>query len=87
MNTMDRAGDAVGENDSLPWASSVSVRLGKGDGTLGELFTYPSGTRTGGVASGDLDGDGKPDLVTTSYTDISPYAVDEMTVMLNRCLP
>src|SRR5690242_4068061 len=46
----------------LPGA--VGVLLGNGDGTFRPVVTYPSGAQYGlSVTSGDLNGDGKPDLV------------------------
>src|SRR6202167_799431 len=46
---------------------SVSILLGKGDGTLGRAEQYPSRARgTAFVAIGDLNGDGKSDLILSS---------------------
>ena len=46
---------------------SVGVLLGNGDGTFRTAFTYESGGNSAtSVAVGDLNGDGKPDLVLTN---------------------
>jgi hypothetical protein len=44
--------------------SSVSVLLGKGDGTFAARKDYPAGDGAYAVAVGDVDGDGDLDLVT-----------------------
>jgi hypothetical protein len=48
---------------------TVGVLLGNGDGTFRPVVTYDSGISLGGtgLAVGDLNGDGKPDLVVTSW--------------------
>jgi hypothetical protein len=43
--------------------SSVSVFLGRGDGTFADPTNLLVGTGIGAVAAGDFNGDGKPDLV------------------------
>jgi VCBS repeat protein len=47
---------------------SVSVLLGSGDGKLGAPSTYPTevGAQTSNLAVGDLDGDGRLDVVATN---------------------
>ena len=45
---------------------SLTVRLGKGDGTFRPATVYGSGTRPYSVAAGDFNRDGKPDLVVAN---------------------
>jgi len=44
----------------------VSVMRGLPDGAFAPPVSYPTGTYPAGIVSGDLDGDTRPDLVTTS---------------------
>ena len=48
---------------------SVSVLLGKGDGTFQASVQYPTGYGTWGGTAVDFDGDGKTDLAVTNQTD------------------
>jgi hypothetical protein len=50
-------------------ASSVSILLGKGDGTFRAHVDYATGLGPVGIAVGDLNGDGKADLVTADFFD------------------
>ncbi|HEX6184789.1 MAG TPA: FG-GAP-like repeat-containing protein [Pyrinomonadaceae bacterium] len=43
---------------------SVGIVRGKGDGTFHPVVGHKIGARTRAIASGDLNGDGKPDVVT-----------------------
>jgi hypothetical protein len=45
---------------------SLGVLLGQGDGTFGTAFSFPAQAPMSSVAVGDLDGDGKPDVVAAS---------------------
>src|SRR5207247_180358 len=48
------------------FSSTVSVLLGKGDGTFGPKSDYGTGSDPRSVAIGDLNGDGKPDLAVAN---------------------
>ena len=50
----------TGNNDT---ANTVSVLLGKGDGTFAPHVDYPVGSAPTGIAVGDFNGDGKLDIV------------------------
>lgn len=65
--------DLVTSGQSASGEGFASVRLGAGNGTFGVRVSYAMGNNApSGVALGDLNGDGKVDLVTTG-TD-SPIA-------------
>jgi hypothetical protein len=48
--------------------SNLSILLGNGDGTFQNHVDYLTGTNPNALAGGDLNGDGKLDLVTVNYT-------------------
>lgn len=48
---------------------SLSLRLGKGDGTFGNLFSFALGSVPGGVATGDFNSDGRIDLAIANPGD------------------
>jgi uncharacterized repeat protein (TIGR01451 family) len=56
---------AATANQSAPGA--VSILLGNGDGSFQPAVNYFVGSGTYDVAVGDLNGDGKPDLVVTLF--------------------
>jgi hypothetical protein len=49
--------------------NTISVLLGKGDGTFSGHVDYPTGGGPVSVAVADLNGDGKPDLAVVNQTD------------------
>ncbi|HVM02564.1 MAG TPA: VCBS repeat-containing protein, partial [Acidimicrobiales bacterium] len=51
----------------VPGAGSVSVLLGRGDGTFGDPLPYTAGSRTHSAAVGDYNGDGRPDVAVPDY--------------------
>ncbi|HEY6292158.1 MAG TPA: FG-GAP-like repeat-containing protein, partial [Terriglobia bacterium] len=63
-------------------ASSVSVLLGKGDGTFSSAANYPTGnaadTDPQFVAAGDFNGDGYPDLAIANFGD------NTVSILLNN---
>ena len=58
--------------------TTVSVLLGKGDGTFGAIQSYGAGGFPSSVAVGDFNGDGYPDVVVGN--GLSPNMV---TVLIN----
>ncbi len=50
-------------------AGSVNVFRNLGAGTFAPQVTYPAGNGTSNVAVGDLDGDGRPELLATNTVD------------------
>jgi hypothetical protein len=63
---LDLATSALGSDSSFPYpaAIGVNVLLGRGDGTFVNAVQPPFGP-TDSIATGDMDGDGKLDLVAT----------------------
>ena len=62
-------------------SNTVSVLLGKADGTFGAQTTYTVGSSPPGVAIGDFNGDGHPDLAVTNFKD------NTVSVLLNTSNP
>jgi hypothetical protein len=71
---MDRDGvlDLVVADD-LGWASGnpnlVSLLIGHGDGTFAAPISFEVGNTAEAAAVGDVDGDGRPDIVTANWSD------------------
>ncbi|HET6179676.1 MAG TPA: VCBS repeat-containing protein, partial [Candidatus Sulfotelmatobacter sp.] len=65
------------DNDCQP-SQSVSVLLGKGDGTFRAHVDYPVGNYPQAVAVGDFNGDGHIDIVTPNHDD------DTVSVLLGN---
>jgi hypothetical protein len=61
-----------------PGPGTVSILLGKGDGTFESHVDYPAGSGPGGIAVGDFDGDHRLDLAITNTSTI-PRAVAPAT--------
>ena len=61
--------DAIVANsgDNLAYGHTVSVFLGNGDGSFGARTDYETGSQPTSLALGDVNGDGKPDLVVGNY--------------------
>lgn len=59
------------------FSNSVSILLGVGDGSFGDPFFSTFGTAAGitGIDAGDLNGDGKLDLVLTGYGQNNIYVL------------
>lgn len=54
-------------------ANTVSVLLGKGDGTFMTSVDYNSGSEPTSVIAGDFNGDGKPDLAVGAGIGVSLF--------------
>jgi hypothetical protein len=64
--------------------SSVSVLLGKGDGTFQAAVQYSTGNHSLSLAVGDFNGDGIPDLVVVNKGTSPSYADSSMSVLLGN---
>ena len=56
-----------GTNVNSATLGGALVFLGNGDGTLQPFVRYPIGNGAGGIAVGDFNRDGHPDIVATDY--------------------
>src|SRR5262249_18812048 len=70
--------DIVVTNDSGPGnAGTIAVLQGKGDGTFAPFTTFPTGMGPHGIAVGDFNGDGLPDIVTATKDEYT------ITILIN----
>lgn len=60
--TVDVNVDGIADLVTANMAQSISVLLGRGDGTFAAPVSYPAGTSPFWVAEGDFNNDAKPDL-------------------------
>jgi len=58
--------DLVVANNNFQQTSTVSVLLGKGDGTFKPTVNYPVGAGPAGIAIADFNGDGTPDIAVAN---------------------
>jgi hypothetical protein len=75
----DLSGDGAPDLATVDWTSStLSVVLGRGDGSFGKRARHRVGRHPVGIAAADLNGDGLRDLVTASND-----RAGSVTVLLN----
>ena len=59
--------DIVVADYRIGTGNSISLYPGHGDGTFGPRQIFPTGLGPLGIATGDLNRDGRPDIVTANY--------------------
>lgn len=70
---------------SCKGTGEVAVLLGNGDGTFQKPIVYPSGGYEGSaIAIGDVNGDGRPDLIVTNACGSGCGADGTVAVLLNE---
>jgi hypothetical protein len=76
MVAADLNGDGKADVATVDWSSAtVSVLLGRGNGEFRKRTAYRSVRHPAGIAVGDLDGDGDPDLISASVDRAGSIAV------------
>jgi hypothetical protein len=79
---MDLAAASTGSTGALATAEGfTTVILGNGDGTFRNALNYGAGADATALAAGDLNGDGKPDLV------FADNLANGLVVLLNHSVP
>jgi hypothetical protein len=81
--TGDNITDLVVTNNGFADSGSVSVLLGNGDGMFQPARNMDVGFRPWGVAVGDFNGDGIPDLAVTHASTILP-SQNTVTILLGN---
>jgi uncharacterized protein (TIGR03437 family) len=70
------------ENDGI--ADAVTIYLGNGDGTFRPGASYPTGPVANWMLAGDLNNDGKPDLVITSVGTLAQTGSGNVITLLGK---
>lgn len=76
----DGLGDVAYTGAPFPGAGKVQVRLNTGRGALGDAATFTVNENPQELAAGDLNGDGRQDLVTVTNNP----GQDSLTVLINN---
>ena len=76
---------AVADSGVYPtYSGTVSILLGKGDGTFQAAVNYAAGRQPVSVAVGDFNGDGKLDLAVANYGDYFHGSGSGVSVLLGN---
>jgi hypothetical protein len=75
--------DLAVANNTYP-NGTVSVLLGKGDGTFLTAVTYAAGTYPRSVAVGDFNGDGIPDLAVANEGTSPSFSDSSVSILLGK---